>query len=320
MQKYLAQLLADIAAAHRPDEVTESADTPGTLVEELEEVERLMLTEPKVTFGQHCGLQAEQFPPAERWSAQQLQEINEAFKDMMFSWWVTADLPDDLPPDQRYQWLLKALDEKIHLMDMGFTGIIFCEEEPLTCPFGEAYCTCGKQIDAWEHNRQTSETHEQVEALLFDIREKVEAMPETLEFHDALADMEQDAPEEQALVYKPLAEWLEIDLKDFPPSQHLTNMEMSALAEELLSIFNPDDELAMIVRSVEDPARRYEAALEYYAIPVHHDGMGNWHFKPISLEAQKEMLKGLTSPFDFLDLEGLHPPRREYEDDGTLPF
>ena len=56
MQKYVDQLLQDIAAATRPPQPT--GPGPEELDAYFEEVDRYLEDEPEQTLGQHCGLHA----------------------------------------------------------------------------------------------------------------------------------------------------------------------------------------------------------------------------------------------------------------------
>ena len=231
MQSYLTHLLTDINAAHRPDDDGEPDGFPATIEEEFEQMENWLLTDPVTTFGQYCGLDKEQFPPAEKWTSVQLEKIIIEFNQMMHSWGVDTDLPEDLPLDIQYQFLVRTLDEKITLVPgEGFTVIEFCEDEPMECPFGKAYCSCQKYFDAADRNQRESPQHEQVRKLTWYIRDAFERMPQTLEFQDAVTDL-QLGQDDGGVVYKPLAEWLEIDLSKFPPAAELTEWELAKLAD-----------------------------------------------------------------------------------------
>lgn len=321
MKKYLRQLHNDIKQAHCPEQgPPDLPPPPATIEEELEQSERLVLTDPPYTFGDHCGLRREQFPPAERLTAAQLAQLMEALKEMMWTYSVSVTLPDSLPPEQRYHWMLCALDEKIHLDWGGMVGISFCEEDPDEgCIFGTEHCTCRRLEDDWEHNRLTSEWHERVEALILEIRQAIAAMPETLEFQSAVTEAAEEV-QGGGLVYKPMAEWLELDLGRFPHPDELTSVELSALAKKLLTVFDEDDEMAHVIRLLDDAERKYTAALGYWEIPVHHDGMGNYHFKPISPEEQSAWFSNIKSPLDSLDLGNESPPPPKVGEEDDLPW
>ena len=321
MKNYLPHLFADLRQAHRPEpDEEEDSDRSLTLEQELEEMERWVFTEPEVTFGQYCGLAREQFPPAERWTEADLREIITEFRHMMFSWGVTTDLPDDLPPALSYGFLVRTLDEKIHLMpEGGFTSIGFCGNKPLECEFGQEYCSCRKYDEAADRNRAVSPLHDEVIELVMDIRAAVARMPESLEFQDAVGELQSELGD-GGPVYRPLAKWLDIDLERFLPVEALSDWEASRLADEMLSLFDWDDELAMAVKMVGDPARRYELALQFFSQQVHHEGYGRYRYRPLTEGERNVLPKDIPSPLDSLnlDLQGMEHP--EEEEDDELPF
>jgi hypothetical protein len=147
MHPYLPHLLHDLRHAHRPDD-DESISSPPSIEEELEAVERYIGTDPEISLGQHCGLTKELFPPVEIWSDSELKEIIGEFNNMLFSWGVSADLPENLPLSLTYHFLVLTLDKKIHLIPKGgFTHLEFCSYDPTKCPFGNDYCTCQKYYE-----------------------------------------------------------------------------------------------------------------------------------------------------------------------------
>lgn len=321
MHTYLPHLLADIAAAHRSEGEGEP-HYAATFEEELEDMERWLHTEPEVTFGQYCGLEGEQFPPAEKWTEEELQEIITAFWHLLFSWNMDANLPEDLPPAMTYDFLVRTLEEKIHVTDSGFTTIEFCWNEPLECPFGPEYCTCQKYLDAADGNRAVSPLHDRVMELVWAIRSAIERMPESLEFQDAMGELQSELDGGER-VYQPLAAWLGIDLSEFPEAEGLSDWELAALADVLLSLFDGDDDLATPVKLLNDPARRYGTALELFSMPVHHDGFGHYSFKPLTEEERNARPPvGLSDLLDFLDFgdgDG-HELKRDGEAADELPF
>lgn len=142
MHPYIPHLLADITAAHR----TEAPEPvfPKTVEEELEDMERwLEGEEPAHTFGYYCGLSIEQFPPAAQLTKKEMKLVCKAFKQMMFSWNFSADLPKTLPPNLHYEFLISTLNKKTDIVNSGFITFEFCSCYPPDCVFKE-YCTCRK--------------------------------------------------------------------------------------------------------------------------------------------------------------------------------
>jgi hypothetical protein len=144
MQSYLNHLLEDIANAQRVDEpysITEKEKTQS-IEEHFAEIERwLEGEEPAHTFSYYCGLQKEQFPPAEKLTGLQLKQINKAFRYLLFTWNLDANIPKEVPPSKVYSMLINLLDSKTDIVNSGFMTFEFCNYDPASCPF-EQYCSC----------------------------------------------------------------------------------------------------------------------------------------------------------------------------------
>ncbi len=146
MQKYINQLLADIINAQRPEQpIPETNPVPVSDEEKMrqhfEEVEHWLEHDPMHTFSYYCGLEKEIFPPAEKLTEKQLLEINEAYRHLLFSWNLDADIPQELPATMKYKLLISTLDKKTDIVNDGFITFEFCQYHPPSCPY-EAYCTC----------------------------------------------------------------------------------------------------------------------------------------------------------------------------------
>lgn len=81
MHHYLSHLLRDIAAAARPD-APPPPPAPGP---PFADAERYLHGEPGLSLGQHCGLKAESFPPAERLTEARQQAVAGALEKTYFS-------------------------------------------------------------------------------------------------------------------------------------------------------------------------------------------------------------------------------------------
>ena len=143
MDQYLQQLLEDLHAAHKPE--TEFMPPDVSEDEGIEahfaEVERYLSGEYDQRIGDVVGLMPEQFPPAQRLTTEQMQQVAKAFTALLFSWHISTDLPDELPIEVAYPLLVTALDKKVYLADGGMVTIEFCSYAPWDCPFGEL-CKC----------------------------------------------------------------------------------------------------------------------------------------------------------------------------------
>jgi len=146
MQVYIDQLLEDMAAAQRPEQERSLVEQPFSIEQHLEEVERWIAGEdPEHAFAYYCGLQPEQFPPAEDLTDEQLLAISQSFKKLLFSWNLDVSLPESLPLPIAYPFLISTLKEKVQIVTDGFIGIEFCTYDPPSCPFKE-YCSCTEYL------------------------------------------------------------------------------------------------------------------------------------------------------------------------------
>lgn len=145
MHPYLPHLLNDISAAHHTEQPDE---TPYTKIfeEEMEEIERWVEgDEHEHTFGYYCDLKAENFPPSEQLTAEEMQMVIEAFHNMMFTWNHSADFPETLPVAINYSMLVNTLNEKTFIPKDGFVGFDYCSGYAPDCIFKE-YCPC---LEIW---------------------------------------------------------------------------------------------------------------------------------------------------------------------------
>jgi hypothetical protein len=141
MQSYINHLLADIAGACQETSQQDSEAAPGSIEDYFEEIERWLESDPEYTFGYYCGLSAEQFPPPDRMTTLQMEEICTAFEKLLFSWNIRTLIPEDLPISKRYLLLVGILDRKVEIVNDGFITLEFCTYDPPSCPLGD-HCTC----------------------------------------------------------------------------------------------------------------------------------------------------------------------------------
>jgi len=142
---YLPHLLNDIAIAHRIGQPGEISYTKS-IEEEMEDIERWVEGEDHPqTFGNYCGLKAENFPPAEQLTTEEMEMVNKAFSYMMFTWNHSADFPGDLPTEITYSMLIDTLNEKTFIPESGFVSFDYCTGYAPNCIFKE-YCPC---LEIW---------------------------------------------------------------------------------------------------------------------------------------------------------------------------
>jgi hypothetical protein len=150
MQAYISYLLSDIEAAKRPPE--EAPPESQSLEEHLAAVERWLESDPAHTLSYYCGLTTEVFPPTEKLTEAQRQDICNALLELLHTWNLDVHLPDDLPLEMAYPLMVSILDQKVDVMDSGTCTIEFCSYAPSGCIFGE-HCMC-KDLPEEEEDEQ----------------------------------------------------------------------------------------------------------------------------------------------------------------------
>jgi hypothetical protein len=140
MHPYIPHLLQDITAAHRTERPCEERGKPfqEILEEFIEEQEGR-----KNTFGYFCGMQEEDFPPADQLMKKDIKLVSGAFKKMMRSWNLQCLLPKSLPPDLEYKLLIRMLNHKYNPQNSGMVQFAYCTMNPTNCLL-EQHCTCLK--------------------------------------------------------------------------------------------------------------------------------------------------------------------------------
>lgn len=148
MQLYISQLLEDLKATHKVEESSEKVeflDENESIEAHFAEIERYLSGEYNQRISDVLGLFAEQFPPIERLTEVQMEEVVKEMKALLLSWRISTDLPENLPVAKAYELLVGALDEEVCLVGGGSSFVEFCSYNPLDCPLGEG-CDC-KDID-----------------------------------------------------------------------------------------------------------------------------------------------------------------------------
>lgn len=142
MHPYLSHLLADIKNAER--EATPMIFTPKSFKKEMEEIENWVQGfENNHTFGDYCGLKAENFPPAEQLTDEEMEIICKAFRKLMFTWNHEDSFPEVLPIAWTYNLLVETLNEGTFIPDCGIAGFDHCTGYAPDCIYKQ-YCPCLK--------------------------------------------------------------------------------------------------------------------------------------------------------------------------------
>ena len=311
MEKYIKQLIEDIRNAHRQltKEETEKAET---FEQHIEEVERYIaggedLIQP--TFGYHCNLNKEQFPPPSRLTFEQMNTVCDAFEKLLLSWNAHADFPDNLPIAMAYETLISVLDRKFMTPTSGFVGLEFCDYMPEECRFKE-HCTC-KELFA-EMEEEERKTEIRVQQLLNLLEVALKKMMSGTSFSSLhRLSLEDPKPIGELQV---IGEWLNIPIDDFPSQHKLSTLQLEAICAALLAFWDPEDEMHIWLAAV-NPSTRYRALMDFLQTKVWCTNKGKIILPPVD----PEVLKNFKSPLDHLNLrDTLDFSEDDFEDD--LPF
>jgi hypothetical protein len=141
-------LLQVIKNAHNPTEYNNSNGIEPTFEEQMEAIEEY--AEGKnipPTLSQRSGLTEEQFPAVDKLNQEELKQVIDAFQEMMLTWNLTADLPENLPVDRAYPLLINLLKKEAWYLPGGFLHFDFCTGFAPDCELRE-YCACK---EFWEN-------------------------------------------------------------------------------------------------------------------------------------------------------------------------
>ena len=140
MQSYINYLLEDIKKACRSESYMPPSSTQ-TFEEHIEEVEAWLENKPEKTFATYCGLEIAQFPPAEKLTDSQAESICIAFQNLLLSWNLSADIPEEVPVRKAYALFTGILNKETYIPTSGLSVFDFCTGDDENCELGE-YCPC----------------------------------------------------------------------------------------------------------------------------------------------------------------------------------
>jgi len=317
MQKYLTQLHGDLKAARRPDQFPTADDQVSeeeATTAMLEEAERFAAREiPTKKFGDTCGIQKVQFPPAEKLSEDQLEALCEAIKDLMWSWFVDITLPESLPIERRYHFLINVFDTEVMLVEDGHIGIELCDYDMEHCVFGE-YCTCAVEEEE-EVPLEIDEAAEHKAMLFFDdVNEQMSLNKNKVPIPFIFQARPVIDSETETL--QTLAQWLGIKLENLPDPTKLQSSSVDQITNALLQIWEPDDEMVVILRYLE-PHIRLNKLIEFLQSEIWLDSVGCLFFIPIPEKPIPDLLAGMDLDWKKDDEE---VDDGEDDDDLELPF
>jgi hypothetical protein len=142
MEQYINQLIEDIQNAQRPESEHVEEEKEFDIEAHFAEVDRFVSGEGEEPLGEILGFEEIQFPPIEKLNDNQMQRISEAFVECLFSWNITAEIPEEAPISLRYSLLVSTLKKQVYIQNSGFIHLEFCQYDVETCPFGNEFCQC----------------------------------------------------------------------------------------------------------------------------------------------------------------------------------
>lgn len=98
---------------------------------------------PRYSMDDLFGIKAEQLPPDDTLSQEQMTQLNDAILDLWAAFNIAADVPDDVPTHLIYKALKNYWTmETVQYVSEGIIHIEFCGYIPEECPWGSDYCSC----------------------------------------------------------------------------------------------------------------------------------------------------------------------------------
>jgi len=123
LEIYVKQLISDLEAAQN------KTIPPFCYSDRKTSIERL------------SGLEKIYFPPVEKLSHEQLQNLLDAMVAFIESKKYIVTLPNSLPIERTYQKLLDKWTDEIEYVENGLSGLDFCPENLNECDIRE-FCSC----------------------------------------------------------------------------------------------------------------------------------------------------------------------------------
>jgi hypothetical protein len=146
MQNYITQLLTDMKAAEKnlptipdpkimyPDHRAHDYDLPYIAEWEMS---------PRHSMDDLFGIKAAQFPPEDKLTDDQAEQLITGILELWASHRILADFPEVVPTRTLYTVLLNRwANEPTQFISAGNIHLEFCHYEPAECPWGLDYCTC----------------------------------------------------------------------------------------------------------------------------------------------------------------------------------
>jgi len=248
MKKYLKYLLSDIETAkkNRPPTAQLSNNVP-----EIYKGAEEYLNSPLQNMSEWFGLDVRAFPPADRWSEENLTSIVDAMSQLWQVYNYDAAFPEGVGMKLKYQLFVKVLSEPVPWVSTGVVTIDFCDSDVNLCALGE-FCVCREMVDFIDdlphkddviignplRKVELSDSMQRYyEQLLNDLGDAVQNLPDhdDFDFEDNFASEEEDDDffeddeekdleklNEEEPEIKPLSEWLNVSQAVFPSLEKLS--------------------------------------------------------------------------------------------------
>ncbi len=146
MEQYITQLIEDLLNAKRAEseevEEEENEEDEFDIEAHFAEVDRYVSGDGEEPLEEILGFEEVQFPPIEKLNDSQMKRVSEAFVECLFSWNITAEIPEDVPITLKYSLLVSTLKRQVYIQSYGFIHFEFCNYNVATCPFGIEFCQC----------------------------------------------------------------------------------------------------------------------------------------------------------------------------------
>ena len=144
MDRYIYQLIEDLNVAKKKAPVGKPQNTMSNydIIQELEEIDRIIDEEPDIPMHNIFGIDPIVFPPVEKLSNEQAALLANEILELWEHFNLEAVIPKDFPKHKLYPLLVAKFSEPFLYFPMGHTGIEFCDYDTTQCPFGEKYCMC----------------------------------------------------------------------------------------------------------------------------------------------------------------------------------
>ena len=139
IQQYVDYLIIDLQNAKKnvPEETK-----PGEGYEAFEEHMMALEESPDMRLSDIFGISEEVFPPSEKLTDSQLEQLNAAILDMWDAFNIEASCPENVPAKLLYPALVEQFKIETQYWPGWTKGLELCNFEPDKCPFGKEYCTC----------------------------------------------------------------------------------------------------------------------------------------------------------------------------------